>query len=88
MKTISIRELHARTGKWVRQVNEQGAILVADDGRTVVRMVPETPPPDVPYFARRHYNNPTMARLIQSGKLGGGGADVTKAISDEREDRA
>ena len=88
MKTISIRELHARTGKWVRQVNEQGQILVADTGRTVVRMVPETPPTEAPYFARRQYINQTMKRWIESGELGGGGTDVTKGISDDREDRA
>ena len=40
MKTISIRELHARTGKWVRQAAGQDQILVADNGRPVVRMVP------------------------------------------------
>ena len=88
MKTISIRELHARTGKWVRQVNEQGQILVADNGRTVVRMVPETASPTVPYFARRHYINRTMKRQIETGELGRGGTDVTTGISDEREDRA
>jgi antitoxin (DNA-binding transcriptional repressor) of toxin-antitoxin stability system len=88
MKTISIRELHARTGKWVRQVNEQGHILVSDNGRTVVRMAPETPPTEPPYFARRHFINQRMKRWIESGELGGGGADVTQGISDDREDRA
>ena len=88
MKTISIRELHARTGMWVRQVAEQGQILVADNGRTVVRMVPETAPPAVPYFARRRFINQKMKRLIETGALGRGGTDVTAAISEDREDRS
>ena len=87
MRTISIRELHARTGKWVRQVAEQGHILVADNGRTVVRMVPETPPREVPYFARRRFISRTMRRRIQTGELGRGGTGVTRGISEDREDR-
>ena len=87
MKTISIRELHACTGMWVRQVAKQGQILIADNGRTVVRMVPETSSPEVPYFARRRFLNRKMKRLIETGELGGGGTDVTAAISYDREDR-
>ena len=88
MKTISIRELHARTGKWVRHAAEQGQILVADNGRTVVRMAPETAPLKPPYFARRRFINPRMKHWIETGQLGRGGTDVTRAISDDREDRA
>jgi antitoxin (DNA-binding transcriptional repressor) of toxin-antitoxin stability system len=88
MKTISIRELHARTGRWVRQVAEQGQILVADNGRTVVRMVPATAPPTTPYFARRRFINRTMKRWIETGALGRGGTDVSQGISEDREDRA
>ena len=88
MKTISIRELHARTGKWVRQAVEQGQILVADNGRTVVRMVPEIAPPKPPYFARRRFINARMKRWIETGQLGRGGTDVTKSISQDRQDRA
>jgi antitoxin (DNA-binding transcriptional repressor) of toxin-antitoxin stability system len=88
MKTISIRELHARTGKWVRQAAEHGQILVADNGRTIVRMVPEATPPKAPYFARRRFINPKVKRLIETGKLGRGGTDVTAGIFADREDRA
>jgi prevent-host-death family protein len=88
MKTISIRELHARTGQWVRQVAEQGQILVTDNGRTVVRMVPENAPTTPPYFARRRFINRRMKRLIETGALGRGGTDATKGISEDREDRA
>jgi antitoxin (DNA-binding transcriptional repressor) of toxin-antitoxin stability system len=87
MKTISIRELHARTGKWVREAAAQGQILVADNGRTIVRMVPEAVAPAVPYFARRRFINQKMKRWIETGALGRGGTAVTAAISEDREDR-
>ena len=73
---------------WVRQVAEQGQILVADNGQTVVRMVPETAPPAVPYFARRRFISQKMKRWIETGQLGRGETDVTAAISDDREDRS
>jgi antitoxin (DNA-binding transcriptional repressor) of toxin-antitoxin stability system len=88
MKTISIRELHARTGKWVRHAAERGQVLVSDHGRTVVRMAPEIPPPAPPYFARRRFISQRMKRLIETGQLGRGGTDVTAGISDDRQDRA
>jgi len=88
MKTISIRELHARTGKWVREAAEQGQILVADNGRIVVRMAPETAPPQTPYFARRQFISRNMKRWIETGELGRGGTDATTGISEDREDRA
>ena len=53
MKTITIRELHARTGALVREVSLQGEIRVTDRGRMVAKIVPEAEPAEVPYFARR-----------------------------------
>jgi antitoxin (DNA-binding transcriptional repressor) of toxin-antitoxin stability system len=88
MKTISIRELHARTGKWVRQVTVQGAILVTDNGRAIAKMVPEVPAPKLPYFANRRFINQKMKRWIELGELGRGDTDVTTGISDDRQDRA
>lgn len=38
MKTISIRELHLDTGKWVRHAAEQGAVIVTDRGRQVAEL--------------------------------------------------
>jgi antitoxin (DNA-binding transcriptional repressor) of toxin-antitoxin stability system len=39
MKTISIRELHLRTGRWVRAAS-QGPIMVTDRGRRVAALQP------------------------------------------------
>ena len=40
MKTISIRELHLRTGQWVRHAASRGAIVVTDRGRRVAALQP------------------------------------------------
>jgi prevent-host-death family protein len=87
MKTVTIRELHSRTGELVRQASQHGAIRVTDNGRVVAKIVPEAEPAEVPYFARRRYISPRMKRLIESGRLGSGGTDSTMAISEDREDR-
>jgi antitoxin (DNA-binding transcriptional repressor) of toxin-antitoxin stability system len=40
MKTISIRELHLKTGRWVRHAASRGAIVVTDRGRRVAALQP------------------------------------------------
>jgi prevent-host-death family protein len=87
MKTVSIRELHNRTGKLVREAFEHGEIRVTDNGRVVARIVPEAGPGKVPYFARRKYSSPAVKKLIESGEMGRQGTDSTTAISEDREDR-
>ena len=83
MKSISIRELHAKTGKYVRQVAETGEIYVTDRGKTVAMIVPEQEEPEVPYFARRKLT-PAFRKLMESGKLRGG-TDSTQIISEDRD---
>ena len=85
MKTISIAELHERTGEYVRKAAEAGEIYVTDRGKTVAKIVPEHKEPGVPYFARRKFT-PAFRRLMKSGKLRGG-RDSTEIISEGREDR-
>jgi prevent-host-death family protein len=86
MKTVTIRELHARTGELVRQASRDGEIRVTDSGRIVAKILPEAEPPQIPYFARRKVL-PAFKRLDESGKTGRG-TDSTTAISEDREDRA
>src|SRR5580693_6506232 len=45
MKTVTIRELHAKTGELVRDASRHGHILVTDNGRTIAKIVPETNEP-------------------------------------------
>ena len=40
MKTISIRELHLKTGQWVRHAASRGPIAVTDRGRRVAALQP------------------------------------------------
>ena len=87
MKTVTIRELHARTGELVRQASRHGEIRVTDNGRIVARILPQTEPAEVPYFARRKYISASIKRLIETGQLGRGGTDSTQAISEDREER-
>lgn len=81
MKTISIRELHERTGAWVRKAVELGAITVTERGKPLVRLEAIS---DVkrrnPFRERRL--RPGYARL--RGKLGRG-TDSTKIISEGRD---
>ncbi len=85
MKTVTIRELHTRTGELVREAAHHGEIRVTDRGRIVAKIVPERDPNEVPFFARRKMS-PAFKRLDESGKTGLG-TDSTVAISEEREDR-
>lgn len=86
MKTVTIRELHNKTGEILRQASKLGEIQVTDNGRVLASIVPKTSPPKTPYFARR---KPSRAfnRLDASGRTGRG-SDSTTAISEDREDRA
>ena len=87
MRTVSIRELHSRTGELVRQASRHGEIRVTDNGRVVAKILPEAEPAQVPYFARRRYISPRVKKLIETGRLGRGGTDSTIAIAEDREDR-
>jgi antitoxin (DNA-binding transcriptional repressor) of toxin-antitoxin stability system len=83
MKSISLRELHERTGAWVRKAVELGAIVVTERGKPLVRLEPVSEArPANPFRVRRL--RPGYARL--RGKLGGG-TDSTTIISEDR-DRA
>ena len=84
MKTISIRELHERTGAWVRKAVELGAIVVTERGKPLVRLEAVLDERSAnPFQARRL--RPGYARL--RGKLGRG-TDSTAIVSDDRERRS
>ena len=83
MKTITIRELHEKTGEYIRKAAEAGEIFVTDRGKPIARIVPEHDQPQTPYFARRKMT-PAFRRLAKSGKLRGG-ADSTRIVSEDRD---
>lgn len=80
MKTISIRELHAATGKWVRCA-AAGAVHVTERGRLVAKIVPAKEAPPEPFFAAPPF---TRAFLAQRRNLRGG-TDSTRLVSEERD---
>lgn len=81
MKTISIRELHEKTGEWVRRSVTLGAIAVTDNGKVIAQIIPAE---------ANSATNPFVARNIQKGyaRLRGklkGGTDSTRSVSEERD---
>lgn len=83
MKTISIRELHAKTGKYVRGAAQAGEIYITDRGKLVAKIVPQQEPEQTPYFARRKLTV-AFRKLMESGKLRGG-TDSTQIVSEDRD---
>ena len=79
MKTITIRELHQATGRWVRRARA-GEVYVTERGRLVAKIVPASPIPAKPFFANPKF---TQAFLTQRKYLRGG-TDSTLTISEDR----
>jgi len=52
MKEITIRELHRRTGAWVRAARKHGSILVRDRRTPVAKLTPVNEEPAINVFAR------------------------------------
>jgi prevent-host-death family protein len=52
MKEISIRELHRRTGEWVRKARKYGVILVRDRNVPVAKLVPVSNEPSENRFEK------------------------------------
>jgi antitoxin (DNA-binding transcriptional repressor) of toxin-antitoxin stability system len=85
MKRITIRELHARTGRLIRLAAEHGEILVTDHGKAVAKILPHVEEKTTPYFSRRK-QTPAFRKLAASDKLQTS-RDTTQLISEDREDR-
>lgn len=85
MKTVSIRELHEKTGALIREAKRLGGLIVTDRGTPVARIEPvESNPPVNPFRHRRLL--PEYERLLHSGRLGKG-TDSTQIVSEDREER-
>ena len=77
MKTISIRELHEKTGAWVRSASQRGRLLVSDRGRPVAVLAPWDKRPDAIFGKRKRV--PGFPGLPPIG------GDSSKTISEERD---
>jgi antitoxin (DNA-binding transcriptional repressor) of toxin-antitoxin stability system len=83
MKTISIRQLHDKTGEWVRRASQLGEIYVSERGRTIAKIIPQAPAHSVPYFAHRKLSR-HFRTIMEKLK---GGRDSTQIISEDRDRR-
>lgn len=81
MKTISIRELHERTGEWVRAAATHEQIVVTDSGQPVAVISPHRSPAKENKFKNRKLL-PGFEELMNR-PLGGMGS--TQIISEERD---
>ena len=83
MKTISIKELHDKTGHWLRRVKAEGELVVTERGNPVARMLPP---------ARASAGNPFTKRKLLRGiaqiiARPLGGPDSRDIISEMRNGR-
>jgi prevent-host-death family protein len=81
MKIISIRELHAKTGEWVRLAQGHEQIIITDRGRPVAALAPYRTPAKSNRFSDRKLL-PAYRKLV--GKLSGG-VDSGIAVSEARD---
>jgi antitoxin (DNA-binding transcriptional repressor) of toxin-antitoxin stability system len=72
MKTISIRELHLKTGRWVRHAASRGPVVVTDRGRRIAALQPfdasvtGRPLPDREVAIRKRSKVPVDSVVYQS----------------------
>ena len=81
MKTITLRDLHHKTGEWVRAAARHGELAITDRGRIIAKIIPQGGMPEVSYFARRT-PSPAFPTLEENGGLHGG-TGGTALISEE-----
>ena len=83
---VSVRELHARTGHYVRKAAARQRVIVTDNGEPVAELTAFRQAGSVPFFARRILR-PGFRKLAKSGRLVPrlGDKDVTDLISEDRE---
>ena len=80
MKSITIRDLHDETGRWVRQA-AAGEVYVTERGRLVAKILPVKPLPGKPFFA-----DPKFTRVfLRHRRSLRGGTDATETISQDRD---
>jgi prevent-host-death family protein len=83
MKSISVRELHLKTGAWVKRAAELGSITVTERGRPVARLEA---------IAAAVRENRFLTRKLRRGykRLQGkltGGTDSVAIVSEGRDGR-
>lgn len=81
MKSITIRDLHQATGKWVREAARVDELVVTERGRPIATIVPYQEPSAGNRFKARRLR-PGYARLLQ--RLGAG-TESGVIVSEDRD---
>ena len=81
MKEISIRELHRRTGAWVRSARKHGSILIRDRNVPVATLAPVSHEPVVNRFERWR----PLSKFAKAIDRPVGGAPVEIIIGQDRD---
>ena len=83
---VSVRELHARTGHYVRKAAARQRVIVTDNGEAIAELVPLVPRSSEPFFSRRHLR-PAFKKMLDQGKLRPRpqDRDITDLISEDRD---
>ncbi len=81
MKRVSIRQLHEKTGQWVRLAKMHEQIIITERGRPVAALAPVRTPAKGNRFEARKLL-PAYKKL--RGKLSGG-TDSGTILSEERD---
>ena len=83
---VSVLELHARTGHYIRKAADTQRVIVTDNGRPIAEIVPLVATSSVPFFARRRLR-PAFQKMQEQGKLlpKAGDRDITDLISEDRD---
>jgi prevent-host-death family protein len=80
MKTISIRELHTRTGHYVRRAASE-PIMLTDRGESIARLVSLSQPAGVAFANRRL--RPSLKRFLATPLPQS--TDSTQIVSEDRD---
>jgi prevent-host-death family protein len=86
MKTISLRELHNQTGKWMRRVKDEEEIIVTDRGAAIAVVRPLPAGPKMKIDWRNRDLLPGYAKALKAGKLKSN-IDSGIGISEDRTSR-
>ena len=86
MKTISLRDLHTQTGKWIRSVKYEQEIIITDRGVPIARIRPPSLEPKMKIDWQHRDLVPGYAAYLKSGKLTSK-TDSSIGISEDRTSR-
>lgn len=83
MKSISIKQLHERTGHWLRIAKGEGEVVMTERGEPLVRILPAATAAAGNPFANRKLLR-GVARLLERPLYGPDSATIISAMREGR----